>query len=116
MTTKLGGVTLTVWSNDVAGSIDFYVKLGFHRRATADGSGDLARDAVHVHVLPANEGRPHGTVHFTIAVDRASTFRRELTAAGIPVADEQLSGHGSLLGYVVRDPNGVPLGFEGFNN
>jgi catechol 2,3-dioxygenase-like lactoylglutathione lyase family enzyme len=116
VTAKLGGLSLTVWTNDVAGTVSFYQKLGFQNRSNTDSSGDLARDGARVAVMPANEVRPHGTAHFGLSVDHASSLRQEFTAAGVAVAEEQLAAHGSQLGFAVRDPNGVQLSFEGLNS
>jgi catechol 2,3-dioxygenase-like lactoylglutathione lyase family enzyme len=116
MTAKLGGVSLTVWTNDVASTVAFYQKLGFQNGSNSDSFGELRRDGVRVTVMPASEFRPHGTVYFGVSVDNASSLRREFTGAGIKVVEEQLAGHGSQLGFAVCDPNGVQLFFEGFNS
>jgi len=116
MAAKLAGLSLTVWTNDVTGTVAFYQKLGFENRSNSEGYGDLTRNGATVTVMPASEFRPHGTAYFGLFVDNAATLRQEFVGAGVVVAEEQLGGHGSQLSFAVRDPNGVQLFFEGYNS
>ena len=93
MITKLGGLSLTVWTDDVAGLVAFYQRLGFRNRGGPRGSADLTRDGASVVVLPATEARPHGTAEFALPVGLAAALREGFAGAWAAAAE----GYGLMV-------------------